>query len=107
MKSGSSQTEAEKLLLADKILALEVQIKDAESFPQRLLEEQREREMTLPSIDVLNDAKKRKLFESKQGRAAVHNTKREATKSWLLLILLVIAVVLMVLWAFKSISSTI
>jgi hypothetical protein len=104
MKPANSISEAGKLL-DKKILALEAEIKEVESLPQRLLEEQREREMTLPSIDFLNDAKKRKIFEDKPGRAAVHNTKREATKSWLLLILLAVLVVLMILWAIKSISN--
>ncbi|PAW61244.1 MAG: hypothetical protein B9S37_06280 [Verrucomicrobiia bacterium Tous-C3TDCM] len=90
--------------LQDDKAAVEAEIRALQDLPQRLLREQQERMTTLPPSDLIETRRKEKVFDDRVSRTEVINQKREITRSLLIMVLLVIAALVMLWWAYSSLQ---
>lgn len=90
--------------LQDNKAAVEAEIRALQELPQRLLREQQERMNTLPPSDLVDTRRKEKEFDELVSRSAVTNQKREITRSLWIMVLLVIAALVMLWWAYSSLQ---
>jgi hypothetical protein len=92
-----------KRQLEEKAL-LEQEIRDLEQEPDRIRGEQEERSRMLPPWEELADRKRQNQFETSVSRWELTNKRRELTRSILLMILLVMAVLASFWWVFQFIQ---
>ena len=90
--------------LQDRKAALDAEILEERELPQRLLREQQERMNTLPPFEEVDKRRKEKEFDELVSRSAVTNQKREITRSLLIMVLLVIAALVMLWWAYSALK---
>jgi hypothetical protein len=90
--------------LQDDKAAVEAEIRALQDLPQQLLREQQERMTTLPPSDLIETRRKEKVFDDRVSRTEVINQKREITRSLLIMVLLVIAALVMLWWAYSSLQ---
>ena len=81
-------------------LALAAQINELASLPERLRNERRERDQTLPPLDDLNHHKRQSLFEQKASRGEIANRRRVQNYSAFLFVLLLCAALASLVWIY-------
>ncbi len=81
---------------------IDAEIERLKQLPEQLRQEQHDRMNTLPPSDLIEHRIRQNEYDKLAGRGEIGNVKREVTRHLWVMLLLLIAVVAMVWWAYRS-----
>ncbi len=104
MTNHGPNGESDLQRLQERNDAINAEMKALQELPEKLQMEEMERQRTLPPSDLVTSRIKEKSFDDLVARGEVTNTRREVTRNLFLMLLLLIAAVVMLLWAYRSLQ---
>ena len=99
------EDDAELKALAQKSKELEEAHKEFTKLPAKLAQEKKERESTMPPMAEIREREQINQFEQSLSRGQIENVLRTQRHSLAMMLLLTVATLLMLFWAYRIMSG--